>query len=153
MLERGFPPAFFTIINHYLDILTTAFPEFRTKERVKNFYLKSLDSIKLGYFRQVEQPILYLRTIPPALLILLCQPTVLFFVSADHISEPSNSKMGEKFGVALYEFNGEAENELTFKAGDRFEVQDLVEGAEDWRWGIIDGHKGMFPAAFVEVES
>jgi hypothetical protein len=55
--------------------------------------------------------------------------------------------------VALYDFSGEADNELTFHAGDRFVVQDLVEGAEDWRWGVINGHRGMFPATFVEVDS
>ncbi|XP_053400118.1 SH3 domain-containing protein 19-like [Mercenaria mercenaria] len=66
--------------------------------------------------------------------------------------EPADD-VAETYGVALYEFKGETDKELTFQTGDRFVVQDLVEGAEDWRWGIKDGHRGMFPAAFVEVES
>ncbi|XP_060556964.1 SH3 domain-containing protein 19-like [Ruditapes philippinarum] len=68
-------------------------------------------------------------------------------------SEPDHEEVTEVYGVALYDFSGEADNELTFHAGDRFVVQDLVEGAEDWRWGVINGHRGMFPATFVEVDS
>lgn len=59
--------------------------------------------------------------------------------------------MTETFGIALYEFHGEAANELTFEAGARFVIEDVVDGAEDWRWGVIDGHRGMFPTAFVNV--
>ena len=44
---------------------------------------------------------------------------------------------------------GEADNELTFKSGDRIELHDFVPGAEDWRYGVLDGKQGIFPAAFV----
>ena len=57
------------------------------------------------------------------------------------------------YGVAQYEFIGEAESELTFEAGARLKLLERVDGAEDWQWGELDGHRGMFPAAFVQVES
>ncbi|KAL4229839.1 hypothetical protein ACF0H5_010231 [Mactra antiquata] len=73
----------------------------------------------------------------------------------DSLSTPVNTSVVEQenYGVALYDFAGEADYELTFNTGDRFVVQGPVVGAEDWSWGIINGHRGMFPAAFVGLSS
>lgn len=54
-------------------------------------------------------------------------------------------------GTALYDFHGEGENELTFTVGDKISVQQQVEGAEDWSWGVFERKRGMFPTAFVDV--
>ena len=57
------------------------------------------------------------------------------------------------YGVAQYDFKGETESELTFEAGTRLKILEKVDGAEDWQCGELNGHRGMFPAAFVQVES
>ena len=58
-----------------------------------------------------------------------------------------------RYGIAQYDFKGESENELTFEVGARLKLQELVEGAEDWQWAELNGHRGMFPATFVQPDS
>lgn len=67
------------------------------------------------------------------------------FVSASTTPETS------PVGIALYDFHGEADNELTFSAGDHISLEQTVEGAEDWSWGVFQGTRGMFPTSFVEL--
>lgn len=76
--------------------------------------------------------------------------TVFVFTDSD-VTMTTTKEIEDVYGVALYDFQGEADNELTFCAGDRFVVQGPVEGADDWRWGIINGRTGIFPAAFVKT--
>ncbi|XP_071089029.1 SH3 domain-containing protein 19-like [Haliotis cracherodii] len=54
---------------------------------------------------------------------------------------------------ALYDFQGESDQELSFKVGDVILLGGDVAGSPDWRYGDLDGRSGMFPAAFVEVIS
>ncbi|XP_052794680.1 SH3 domain-containing protein 19-like [Mya arenaria] len=54
-------------------------------------------------------------------------------------------------GLALYEFLGEEQNELTFHEGDTVLVQGPVDGAPEWSWGVVDGKRGMFPSAYVQL--
>lgn len=67
-------------------------------------------------------------------------------------TETSDMERGSR-ATALYDFTGEADNELTFCEGDIILVQGPVEGAEDWCWGVRKGNRGIFPAAFVEIVS
>lgn len=54
-------------------------------------------------------------------------------------------------GVALFDFTGEAEGELNFKAGDEIILGSLVSEGSEWQWGEVHGKKGIFPAAFVDM--
>jgi len=47
--------------------------------------------------------------------------------------------------VALYDFSAQADGDLEFKAGDRIEVVERTESAEDWWTGRLDGRTGVFP--------
>ena len=47
--------------------------------------------------------------------------------------------------VALYDFTAQAEGDLDFKVGDRIEVIERSESAEDWWTGRLDGRTGVFP--------
>ncbi|KAM9381671.1 SH3 domain-containing protein 19 [Phaethornis superciliosus] len=59
--------------------------------------------------------------------------------------------VGEKKGKAkaLYDFHGENEDELSFKAGDV--ITELESVDEDWMSGEIQGKSGIFPKNFVQI--
>ncbi|NWX19866.1 SH319 protein, partial [Aegotheles bennettii] len=50
---------------------------------------------------------------------------------------------------ALYDFHGENEDELSFKAGDT--ITELESVDEDWMSGEIQGKSGIFPKNFVQI--
>ncbi|NXA09359.1 SH319 protein, partial [Sapayoa aenigma] len=50
---------------------------------------------------------------------------------------------------ALYDFHGENDDELSFKAGDM--ITELESVDEDWMSGEIQGRSGMFPKNFVQI--
>ncbi|NXT03003.1 SH319 protein, partial [Jacana jacana] len=65
-------------------------------------------------------------------------------------SELSQSVGGRKGKAkALYDFHGENEDELSFKAGDT--ITELESVDEDWMSGEIQGKSGIFPKNFVQV--
>jgi SH3 domain-containing protein len=47
--------------------------------------------------------------------------------------------------VALYDFSAQADGDLDFKVGDRIEVIERTQSAEDWWTGRLDGRTGVFP--------
>ncbi|NXV81117.1 SH319 protein, partial [Atlantisia rogersi] len=63
----------------------------------------------------------------------------------------SGTSAGGKKGKAkaLYDFCGENEDELSFKAGDT--ITDLESVDEDWMSGAIRGKSGIFPKNFVQI--
>lgn len=50
--------------------------------------------------------------------------------------------------MALYDFSAQADGDLDFKAGDRIEVVERTDSAEDWWTGRLDGRTGVFPGEF-----
>ncbi|KAH3839995.1 hypothetical protein DPMN_113436 [Dreissena polymorpha] len=73
-------------------------------------------------------------------------------VQGQEATEESDMETGRR-ATALYDFTGEADNELTFLEGDIILVEGPMQGAEDWCWGVRRGNRGIFPAAFVEMVS
>ncbi|OXB59155.1 hypothetical protein ASZ78_010754, partial [Callipepla squamata] len=64
--------------------------------------------------------------------------------------ESSQSLEGKKRKArALYDFRGENEDELSFKAGDF--ITELESVDEDWMSGEIQGRAGIFPKNFVQI--
>ncbi|NXJ62309.1 SH319 protein, partial [Rostratula benghalensis] len=57
--------------------------------------------------------------------------------------------LGKGKAKALYDFHGENEDELSFKAGDT--ITELESVDEDWMSGEIQGKSGIFPKNFVQV--
>lgn len=54
------------------------------------------------------------------------------------------------FAIALYQFNGRAEDELSFNAND---IILLIKHIDDkWTEGELDGKSGIFPTSFVTIE-
>ncbi|NWY32690.1 SH319 protein, partial [Pheucticus melanocephalus] len=60
---------------------------------------------------------------------------------------PGGGKKGK--AKALYDFHGENEDELSFKAGDM--ITELESVDEDWMSGEILGKSGIFPRNFVHI--
>jgi amphiphysin len=52
--------------------------------------------------------------------------------------------------VALYDFNAQADGDLDFKVGDRIEVVERTDSAEDWWTGRLEGRTGVFPGNYVQ---
>ncbi|PPQ98901.1 hypothetical protein CVT24_003532 [Panaeolus cyanescens] len=50
-----------------------------------------------------------------------------------------------KYVVALYDFEAQAEGDLSFNAGDRIELVEKTQSTEDWWTGRINGVQGVFP--------
>ena len=47
--------------------------------------------------------------------------------------------------MALYDFSAQADGDLDFKVGDRIEVVERTDSAEDWWTGRLGGRTGVFP--------
>ena len=56
---------------------------------------------------------------------------------------------GEAYCVALYDYQGDTADDLSFVAGERI-ILTAHEGS-DWLRGIANGKQGMFPASFVNI--
>lgn len=51
----------------------------------------------------------------------------------------------KQYVVALYDFEAQADGDLSFRAGDRIEVVEKTASAEDWWTGKVNGAQGVFP--------
>ncbi|KAJ8383200.1 hypothetical protein SKAU_G00039780 [Synaphobranchus kaupii] len=60
-------------------------------------------------------------------------------------SEPAE----EEWVLALFDFNGQTEEDLSFKQGARILITKHVDS--DWCCGKLDGKQGLFPKAFVQI--
>ncbi|XP_064918751.1 SH3 domain-containing protein 19 isoform X5 [Columba livia] len=76
----------------------------------------------------------------PAVFVQTCSARV-------ELSQSGGGKKGK--AKALYDFHGENEDELSFKAGDT--ITELESVDEDWMSGEIQGKSGIFPKNFVQI--
>ncbi|NXP05252.1 SH319 protein, partial [Thinocorus orbignyianus] len=70
-----------------------------------------------------------------------------FVQTCSELSQSVGGKKGK--AKALYDFHGENEDELSFKAGDT--ITELESVDEDWMSGEIQGKSGIFPKNFVQI--
>jgi len=47
--------------------------------------------------------------------------------------------------VALYDFEAQADGDLSFRTGDQIELLEKTNSSEDWWTGRLNGQKGVFP--------
>lgn len=52
--------------------------------------------------------------------------------------------------IAMFDFNGQEQGDLSFKAGDCIEIVKRTDSKEDWWTGKIKGREGIFPANYVK---
>ncbi|KAG9314690.1 hypothetical protein JVU11DRAFT_5496 [Chiua virens] len=55
-----------------------------------------------------------------------------------------------EYVTALYDFDAQAEGDLSFKTGDRIEMVKKSESQEDWWTGRLNGVEGVFPGNYVQ---
>jgi amphiphysin len=55
-----------------------------------------------------------------------------------------------QYVVALYDFVAQADGDLSFSAGDRIEIVERSQSAEDWWTGRLNGRQGVFPGNYVQ---
>ncbi|KAF8330439.1 uncharacterized protein EI90DRAFT_3060751 [Cantharellus anzutake] len=52
--------------------------------------------------------------------------------------------------IALYDFEAQADGDLSFKVGDHIEIVKRSDSAEDWWTGKVNGVQGVFPGNYVQ---
>ena len=57
-------------------------------------------------------------------------------------------KPAVRYVVALYDFEAQADGDLSFNTGDRIEIVEKTESVEDWWTGKLNGKQGVFPGKF-----
>jgi amphiphysin len=55
----------------------------------------------------------------------------------------------KKYVIALYDFDAQAEGDLSFRRDDKIEVVEKTENQNDWWTGTINGMTGQFPGNYV----
>ncbi|KAF8550314.1 BAR-domain-containing protein [Imleria badia] len=55
-----------------------------------------------------------------------------------------------EYVTALYDFDAQADGDLSFKTGDRIEIVKKTESQEDWWTGRLNGAEGVFPGNYVQ---
>ncbi|NWT00855.1 SH319 protein, partial [Mionectes macconnelli] len=107
----------------------------------KGDYIQILEQVDLEWYRGRLNG---KEGIFPAVFVQTCSGTVLLL-------NGNSLFLGGKKGKAraLYDFHGENEDELSFKAGDM--ITELESVDEDWMSGEIQGRSGIFPKNFVQI--
>jgi len=59
-------------------------------------------------------------------------------------------KSAAHYVVALYDFEAQADGDLSFNTGDRIEIVEKTESVEDWWTGKLNGQQGVFPGNYVQ---
>jgi len=64
--------------------------------------------------------------------------------------KPKPAEPAVHYVVALYDFEAQADGDLSFKTGDRIEIVEQTASAEDWWTGKLRGQQGVFPGNYVQ---
>ncbi|EIW86340.1 BAR-domain-containing protein [Coniophora puteana RWD-64-598 SS2] len=56
----------------------------------------------------------------------------------------------KEYVTALYDFDAQADGDLSFKTGDRIEILKKTDSQEDWWTGRVNGQEGVFPGNYVQ---
>ncbi|KAG6854077.1 hypothetical protein C0991_010824 [Blastosporella zonata] len=55
-----------------------------------------------------------------------------------------------QYVIALYDFQAQADGDLSFNTGDQIEIVERTANAEDWWTGRLRGQQGVFPGNYVQ---
>jgi len=56
----------------------------------------------------------------------------------------------KEYVTALYDFDAQADGDLSFKTGERIEIVQKTDSQEDWWTGRVNGQEGVFPGNYVQ---
>ncbi|CAG8476822.1 7767_t:CDS:2 [Paraglomus occultum] len=74
----------------------------------------------------------------------------LFPVAAPPRPPPATKPRPKNYVTALYDYEAQAEGDLSFKKNDRIEVIERTADANGWWTGKLNGKTGLFPGNYVE---
>lgn len=63
---------------------------------------------------------------------------------------PKRVTSNAHYVVALYDFEGQSAEDLSFKEGDKILVVKKTQSTDDWWTGELRGRKGVFPANYCQ---
>nr|XP_031863366.1 uncharacterized protein CI109_001241 [Kwoniella shandongensis]KAA5530438.1 hypothetical protein CI109_001241 [Kwoniella shandongensis] len=66
--------------------------------------------------------------------------------------KPKPSYNAVKYATAIFDFDAQADGDLSFRAGDRIEIVERTENADDWWTGRLNGQTGIFPGTYTQVD-
>ncbi|KZT24675.1 BAR-domain-containing protein [Neolentinus lepideus HHB14362 ss-1] len=64
--------------------------------------------------------------------------------------KPKAESPAVQYVVALYDFEAQADGDLSFNAGDRIELVERTTSQEDWWTGRVNDRQGVFPGNYVQ---
>lgn len=67
--------------------------------------------------------------------------------------KPSFGAAPKLYATALFDYEAQAHGDLSFNAGDRIEVVEKSESAEDWWTGKLNGRQGIFPGNYTQLDA
>ncbi|WVO16121.1 hypothetical protein L204_103788 [Cryptococcus depauperatus] len=68
-------------------------------------------------------------------------------------SKPKASFTAVRYATAIFDYQAQAEGDLSFKAGDRIEIVEQTESADDWWTGKLHGVTGIFPGNYTQADN
>lgn len=66
--------------------------------------------------------------------------------------KPKPSYSAVKYATAIFDFEAQAEGDLSFSAGDKIEIIERSDNADDWWTGRLDGRTGIFPGTYTQAD-
>jgi len=57
-----------------------------------------------------------------------------------------------QYCTAIFDFEAQAEGDLSFSAGDRIEIMERSDNVDDWWTGRLNGRVGIFPGTYTQVD-
>ncbi|WWC62090.1 uncharacterized protein I303_104680 [Kwoniella dejecticola CBS 10117] len=57
------------------------------------------------------------------------------------------------YATAIFDFEAQAEGDLSFRAGDRIEIIEKTENPDEWWTGKLNGATGVFPGTYTQVDA
>ena len=58
-----------------------------------------------------------------------------------------------QYATAIFDYEAQAEGDLSFRAGDRIEIVEKSDNVDDWWTGKINGQTGIFPGNYTQVDA
>ncbi|BEJ16375.1 hypothetical protein CspHIS471_0509800 [Cutaneotrichosporon sp. HIS471] len=66
--------------------------------------------------------------------------------------KPKPGTPPKQYCTAIFDYEAQAEGDLSFSAGDRIEIVERTNSAEDWWTGKVNGRQGIFPGNYTQVD-
>ncbi|WRT66473.1 uncharacterized protein IL334_003432 [Kwoniella shivajii] len=67
--------------------------------------------------------------------------------------KPKPSYNRAVYATAVFDFEAQAEGDLSFNAGDRIEIIEKTENPDEWWTGKLNGRTGIFPGTYTQVDN